>query len=346
MFFVDGSNQQPVRISGITFNGRTGSTAAATGDVGIYLDNTKDFRVDHNSFFYLGSAGVAVHNSDISKSSQGVIDRNEFIDIYKPDAETAGNGFGYGVGVERTYDRTDQDEIWKNDIDLYLGKYANVTYIENNIFSGNRHSISAFAGGAYVARHNTFTDMHVYYPSGHIDVHGAYADGVYGGRYVEVYDNEFLNPADDSDYPRMFNYARALRMRGGGGVFFNNTATNYSYLISLAADDGNTIIPKCSVHDLWIWGNAYDNGLIDFEASYQEDVDYFLYEKLGYVPYHYPHPLTLETVHALSTNHAFQIGISSQLRNAFCRVEASSIVFGHPYPSRPRNIQQLPVEML
>jgi hypothetical protein len=325
MFYVDGSNQLPVRISGITFIGRTGAAASRTGDEAIFLDNVKDFRVDNNSFHYLGSCGVAVFNSDIALTSQGVVDHNNFYDIYKPDAETAGNGFGYGVGIERTYDRTDQSKIWNTDINFYLGKYANVTYIEDNYFAGARHSISAYASGAYVARHNVFTDMHVYYPSGHADVHGAYPDGVYGGRYMEVYDNTFLNPANDPDYPHMDDYARALRMRGGGGVFFNNTATNYSYLISLASDDGNGATPKCKVRNLWIWGNTYDNALIDFEASYTQNVDYFLYKKSGYLPYPYPHPLTQEGVQTVLVTHPFQMDVLAPLRNEIIAVVASAL---------------------
>jgi len=345
MFYVDGANQRPVRISGITFNGRTGAAASATGDTAIFLDNVKDFRVDHNSFYYLGSSGVAVFNSDISKSSQGVVDHNEFYDIYKPDAETAGTGFGYGVGIERTYTRADQAKIWNTDINFYLGKYANVTYIEDNYFAGARHSISAYATGAYVARHNVFTDMHVYYPSGHADVHGAYPDGVYGGRYTEVYDNTFLNPANDADYPRMFDYARALRMRGGGGVFFNNTAAHYSYLISLAKDDGNAAIPKCKVRDLWIWGNTYDNDFIDFEASYTQDVDYFLYKKSGYVPYPYPHPLTLGGASARTSIDPFQMATLSPWENRDNAAEAFLIDFRHA-STKLRNVSRFGSEIL
>lgn len=296
MFYVDGSNQLPVRISGITFIGRTGEAAAYTGDEGVLLDNAKDFRVDNCSFHYLGSAGVAVFNSKISLTSQGVIDHSDFYDIYKPGAEEAGTGYGYGVGIEKTYSRTGQEKIWNDDINFYLGKYQNVTYIENNYFSGTRHAISAYASGAYVARFNTFTNMHVFYGSGHADVHGAYPDGVYGGRYMEVYNNTFLNPANDPNYPRMFTYAKALRMRGGGGVFFNNVGTNYAYLVALATDAGNPSNPKCGVRDLWLWNNTYDHAYIENEASEAvQDVDYFLYEKADYVPYPYPHPLTLQT---------------------------------------------------
>jgi len=292
MFNVDGSNQRRVRISGITFIGRTGAAAASTGDTGIFLDNAKDFRVDNCSFHYMGSCGVGVFNSVVSLTCQGVVDHCGFYEIYKPGAETAGTGFGYGVGVERTYDRSDEAKIWAPSLDGVLGTYANVTYVENCYFQGCRHSISAYATGAYVARYNIFTDMHVYYGSGHCDVHGAYPDGVYGGRYMEVYNNTFLNPAKDPNYPDMYDYAKALRMRGGGGVFFNNTCVNYAYAVCLSADDGNAAIPKCKVQSLYMWNNIYDGAYIDKETSgHVENSTYFLYPKPGYVPYQYPHPL-------------------------------------------------------
>jgi hypothetical protein len=244
----------------------------------------------------MGSCWISVFNSEISLTCQGVVDHCDFIDIYKPGAEDAGTGFGYGVGVERTYDRTDQAKIWNNDINFYLGKYQNVTYVEDCYFKGCRHSVMAYASGAYVARFNTFTDMHIYYGSGHCDMHGAYPDGVYGGRYMEAYNNIYLNPNNDPDYPRMDVYAKALRMRGGGGVFFNNTCYNMDYMVSLATDDGNSAVPKCKVKDLWMWNNVYPNSYIEKESSgHVENSTYYLYQKPGYAQYTYPHPLTIET---------------------------------------------------
>jgi len=292
MFYVDGANQLPVRVSGITFIGRTGAAAADTGDNGVFIDNTKDFRVDHCSFHVMGSCGVAVFNSVISLSCQGVVDHCDFYNIYKPGAETAGTGFGYGVGVERTYSRSDEAKIWAPSLNGILGTYANVTYVEDCYFQGCRHSICAYATGAYVARFNTFTDMHVYYGSGHCDVHGAYPDGVYGGRYMEVYNNTFLNPANDSNYPHMYEYSKALRMRGGGGVFFNNVAVNYAYMVCLSTDDGNPSITKCKVRDLYMWNNVYDGDYIEEESGgHVENSTYFLYPRPSYTPYQYPHPL-------------------------------------------------------
>jgi hypothetical protein len=90
-------------------------------------------------------------------------------------------------------------------------------------------------------------------------------------------------------------YAKALRMRGGGGVFFNNTCYNMDYMVALATDDGNAAIPKCKVKDLWMWNNVYPNSYIEKESSgHVENSTYFLYQKTGYTPYPYPHPLTLE----------------------------------------------------
>ena len=94
MFEVNGANGQRTRISGITFR-----DTVVFGNIGIYLDNTKDFRVDHCSFDGLGSCGVATYNSMSTAMSCGVVDHCSFSNMWEAAVENAGSGFGYGVGV-------------------------------------------------------------------------------------------------------------------------------------------------------------------------------------------------------------------------------------------------------
>jgi hypothetical protein len=163
MIFIDGSNQKPTRISGISFKGRTGAPASATGDTAVFFDSAKDFRVDHCSFDYMGSCGVDTTGSIQSLTTRGVVDHCNFTRMYKPDAETAGTGYGYGVGIVRSYQKGSgmQDTLWDQYgiPSQFFGSYGNVTYIEDCYFQGCRHAMVSFGCGAYVSRFNIFTEM-------------------------------------------------------------------------------------------------------------------------------------------------------------------------------------------
>jgi hypothetical protein len=288
MFDVYNSNGRPLRISGISFIDLTNA-----GNTGIMLDSVKDFRVDNCYFETLGSCGVATYNSESIAMSCGVVDHCDFVNIWKAGTENAGTGFGYGVGVEMTYDRTDQTTFWDNNINNLLGQYKpGVVYIEDCTFTGCRHSICAYATGSYVARYNTFDTIRTFeYNSGHCDVHGRYPDGVFGGRFAEVYGNTFTMGTQNDGHDL------ACRWRGGGGVIWNNTFNGFNTgygTIELTYDDG--INEKCRVKDLWIWGNDYDSSTQPYIEDYNSQavlgVDYFLTAKPNYTPYPYPHPLT------------------------------------------------------
>ena len=276
MFGVDGEGKS-VRISGIHF---IGYVVDETENIcAIKIVDGKDFRVDHCIFENFDNAGISTRKQTATTIHRGVIDHNIFDNPYK---DSVGGVWGYGViviacsGIE--------DIIWKP-IDEYLGKYEdNVVYIEDNVFRRCRHAIASNEGGYYVARYNLFEEPR---PKnyGIIDIHGASASGMLGGRGLEAYNNTIIGAEG-------YDASQAFWIRGGGGVIFNNVMLNILYGVGLYKDNIN---PKYWVKELYIWSNSMDRGiLINNAGNYTENIDYFLYVKPNYTPYPYPHPLTLK----------------------------------------------------
>jgi len=286
MWVLDGSNGKRARISGIGFYGYADDIPYG----GIMIEAAKDFRVDHCLFAQMGADGINPGRDNYQNLPIcGVIDHCDFVEMFKPNIDIC-----YGVGVISSYNEVLEASRWGT-IDDYLGKYTDRTvFIEDCYFYACRHDTTSFGGSHVVTRHCTHTYMKVGYQSGYTDQHGAYTDAL-GGRCIEVYGNQFFNPSDNPYY----NYARAcaLRQRGGGGVFFENEVHDMSRAVEIADDDGNSRFPQCKPHDLWIWGNTLvnvANVVENTNPSVVLNTDYFLSAKTGYVPYTYPHPLTLE----------------------------------------------------
>jgi len=283
MFYVDGLNGMPVRISGIKFWGHvdlSGYAAPQEGEDditqrGVYILRATDFRVDHCSFVDFAGTGVVASNyREPYGVNRGVVDHCDFGNPYK---DIWAGSWGYGVGVCGS----GLWEEWK-DIDHYLGKYDGVNdiiYIEDCNFSRTRHAVASNMGGFYVVRHCMFTEPRKvnYAP---IDVHGLAGYDGPGGRGLEAYDNEIVGVAGVSP---------AFWIRGGGGVIYNNSIRDCNEGVGLNKEGD---ITENWVHDLWIWGNNMNTGtlLVDHD-DYTENVNYFLSEK-SYTPYPYPHPLT------------------------------------------------------
>jgi len=278
MFGIHGENGQPIRISNIHFIGYVVDESESI--VAIRIRDAKDFRVDHCIFENFDSAAILTRKQSASSVHRGVIDHNIFDNSYKENMENP--IWGYGIIVVAYHGI--EDTIWKP-LDDYLGKYVdNTVYIEDNIFHRCRHAIASNEGGYYVARYNTF-DNPIPKNFGIIDVHGAAAEGVMGGRGLEAYNNIIIGAEG-------YDYSQAFWIRGGGGVIFNNTMQNILYGVGLYKDNTNS---KYWVKDLYIWGNTMDRGtLINNAGNYTENTDYLLYEKPNYTPYPYPHPLTLQ----------------------------------------------------
>lgn len=290
MFFIDGSNGKSTRISGIQFESLVASSNDAT-EIGyaIHVSNgAQDFRVDHNTFINFTDAAIFVENYD-GLTERGVMDHNVIDNPYK---DILGGIWGYGiivVGTRPPY------VAWDSNIDNFLGKYDTapnnyvVAYIEDNHFSRCRHAIASNQEAWYVARYNLMdnerpTNYH------YVDVHGTSGSVFPGGRGLEAYNNVIFGSA---------GYDKAIGVRGGGGVLFNNTFQSISVGITLWNESALGSPDYAQVHDLYIWGNAGATTLIDPNGEgtgtgYLQNVNYFLYAKPNYTPYPYPHPLTLQ----------------------------------------------------
>jgi len=310
MFYIYGQNAKPFRVSGIGFYGYDDAYMYA----GIYIQSGKDFRIDHCYFTHMGEFGIKVARENYPNSVLcGVIDHCEFVEMTKETIIV--HDISYGVAAVSS-DNTPLEESRWGTIDDYLGKYTDMTiFLEDNNFSVCRHAIVGWKGIHYVARFNTFTNYPttlVRYQIGACDVHGAYTSGPLSGRCSEVYNNTFLNP-DTNPYYNTNPYgagtlgwerARAWQMRGGGGVFFNNEINDMHYAVWFVDTEsaGNNVYPQCIPNDIWIWDNimyeshGYPTSLVinDYSDEVVLDTNYYLFQKSGYTPYPYPHPLTLE----------------------------------------------------
>ena len=256
------------------------------GGNGIMIDNCIDFRVDHVHIEgYSSQAAIYIEGID----TRGVIDHSYF--KMKPVSD-----LGYGIVVYR-------DDYWDDQMELGT---EDAVFIEDNTFVNTRHAVAANSGAHYVFRHNVI-EQNVYAQA--IDAHGPYWGSTEGTRCVEIYDNLIENPeASGSE--------RAMGIRGGGGVIFNNTIIGYTYGIMLIMEDHQDMdsYPVYhQVHDLYIWDNSFSGEAevivqnLDHARTFIiQDRDYFLYALPGYIPYTYPHPLTDEPVPQFPAGHIIE----------------------------------------
>jgi len=253
-----------------------------------------DFRIDHVLIRNAGGGAVEVKNDytgTVDYYGQGVIDHCKFIN-------TAGWGcagdhprtfgdrtVGYGVGFRLSWNA--DFSAWEYDISKVLGTYSKTVFIEDCYFQRWRHCYCGNSGAHIVFRYNTINLDCAY---GSIDSHEDY--NIIATRAVEVYNNSIVNP-------NPYDPRAAINMRGGGGVFFNNTVTDYKFFIEMPVRWSNY---ECRPHDIWMWDNTIDvwSTVYAIDSSYIENVDWFLrtpslaQDGFDYTPYPYPHPLTLE----------------------------------------------------
>jgi hypothetical protein len=328
MFRIDYETQsnKPSRISGIAFEGFREPSPPFRGYDGICIGNTpsisvRDFRIDHCYFSDFGYDGIAIGGY----YSRGVVDHCEFWNIMKGTTFSNTIHIGYGVGYDADYSFNG----WISDIRPKLGSYEDgVIYVEDSYFDGVRHGTVAFAKARIVTRHCIFDRMHIMYQSGYTDCHGAYPDS-YGGRYVEVYDNEFHFRVDDSVPWQDPDIPKATMMRGGGGVFTNNKVYDINVAVEIADDEGNAAHPENYVNQFWVWNNTLGSGvqLIDNTNSHVRDGTAYTFDQCEangwhcyylrapnmaqdgfvYQKYPYPHWLTLEGEAASITTYPVNI---------------------------------------
>src|SRR5258708_2165642 len=143
------------RISGIRFEGVSildpnGQETSVGKEIGVYLQNAEDFRVDHCFFTHTGFAGVRTDGD-----SSGVVDHSTFQDNFKPAVGTD----GYGVAVYGI-DSADYPEPFGSPL---------ATFIEDSSFRGCRHAAAANKAARYVFRYNYVTQNVVAHA---VDAHG------------------------------------------------------------------------------------------------------------------------------------------------------------------------------
>lgn len=281
-----GHSGQPFRVTGISFVPRAKAQA-------LRIQNVVDFRIDH-CYFEAPKTSYVIQVRDRrgQPRSRGVVDHCSF--------RATGDSV-YGVTTGATPWPDEQSRI------MNLGTKEAV-FIEDCEFEGLGHSTAAFNGGHYVVRHSIFRN-----PRSTLDAHGPVFVHLAGNdktqergtRCVEIYQNTFVWEGERGH--------TAMRLRGGGGVVFNNTTKNAKRMLTLVMETGSYEEQTCDdgvckgkdqIHQMWIWNNTNEDVLseLQFEGKdvtqlVVQDEDFFLRapslaeDGFTYTPYTYPHPL-------------------------------------------------------
>jgi hypothetical protein len=311
------SNISPIQISGIDIQDYTGNGNGVAlwiqgKNNSIKIDNCNFTNGDAQSIVFMGQIyGLVAHCNFLN-------DADESINVYYPDDSDVSQG----------------DMAWsQNEL---LGT-LNQMVIEDCTFIGNNGEntkggtpIASSMGGRYTLRHCDIQSSRNYV---FIDCHGnplwnnQNARGAYS---TEVYNNTIT--ATQSYY--------AAYLRGGKGVFFNNTfsgqinrpitfADYNSFNINDYTDKTSSAI-KClnypafdQINNFYVWGNTLNgNPLHDNSPQpYVQDRglerdhlqlnrDYFDNAMPGYTPLVYPHPLNT------TNNGGFSMSIENDINAA------------------------------
>jgi hypothetical protein len=190
-----------VRVTGLEFikstphpNGMVqfdGGTSGGRNEVG--------FRFDHCKLNFPSTGGRGVYPEGI----YGLIDHNNIV--------VSGPGSQQTISVDGSPVNTDGGFTpWTRPLTLGTDK---AVYIEDNTFdyTGNdqaEDAIDAYSGARIVVRHNTFLSCTQGF-------HGTDSGGNRSPHSFEIYNNTYMNNSSHT--------LRALTVRGGTGVIYNNT---------------------------------------------------------------------------------------------------------------------------
>ncbi len=269
------TNGKAAVFSGMSLEGLKDQT---TLDKGLSLQyGCREFEVYESSFSGFGHAGVEIsNNTNQGIIPTGIVYKSDFVDNFKV-------SYGYGVVVVG-------DGTWPTP------KFGSTeaVYVEENFFSGNRHSIASNAGSIYVFRYNTIHDNAGNWIA--VDAHGQSLAPKRGSRAFEIYRNNLSQSTGNTG-------VAGVGIRGGEGVIFDNNISNYTNPIFLTVENS----ANCSSisyplldqpQKVYIWNNLSNNAVskISIGAPYdcsnllQLGRDYFTYQKPNYVPLQFPHP--------------------------------------------------------
>ena len=293
MFLLDGSNNKPIRISGISFKGLVVDENTNCISGGIDETGVRDFRIDHCSFEDFAGFGVGTTNNYVHNPTGncGVIDHCTFDNPYKAVWEARGDRamWGYGIIVGGN-GQGSWDPDWKQ----FFGQYRHdIIYIEDCSFTRCRHCIAGNSQDSafYVVRFCNLTEMMPRTYGSYVDVHG-------GSQGVEAYGNTVINSGATD--------GTGIAPRGGFSLIYNNTVKDIPGAgagIKLVNDQS---ISTYRLNGAWVWNNTFVNVTTPFDTApnafpIRENIEYFLraptqaQDGFTYTPYPYPHPLALET---------------------------------------------------
>lgn len=251
-------------------------------DVGIELAGScRDFRVHHVRLERFSHAGLLLRG----QRQRGVIYQSEFASNFKcqPVPESC---LGYGVAVLGAGAEVPP---------LELGS-AEAVFLEDNVFTDNRHAVASNYGSRYVLRHNTLVHSLRARNFGIVDAHGHQPDTAQGSRSWEVYENSFEGAADLGS-----NSATGVALRGGDGVVWNNRfVTNYPWTVRLTEENdcADPYPVAGQPREVHVWGNTRLGAAFSVLPVADECAmhivpgrNLFASPRPGYAPYAYPHPL-------------------------------------------------------
>jgi hypothetical protein len=302
------NNDKPIRITGITFQGKAIVPNDSDKSEFIYWHNTKQsaqitgFRIDHCKFIDGGKHAITIWGAD---DIFGVIDHCTFINA----ARCCNNTYGAAKG-DLDWSRNEPLGTLKA---IYI-EDCSFRYDKPNYPEGFCETVTGINGARYVFRNNTISTI-AKLNACQIDMHGNWY-GDRSGYSVEIYNNTLYS--ENSWY--------GMYVRGGRGVIFNNNFIGLLfYEPIILANDGSFMPTKDNprdqtypaidqINNFYIWQNyitcsyyKLNNALIfdGVPVPYvqnrgaertliKKDRDYFDVEMPGYVPYTYPHPLTKE----------------------------------------------------
>ena len=290
----------PFRVSNFTLQ----SSLEITQVYGIsFVGPSKSWRIDHLKFS--GLTGTAI---SVAGYTFGLIDHIEHL-----------NNSGVGVDVEGT-EPGDGDssgtQSWQRPLGLGT---INAIYVEDSVFKHTDNSITSFGefvasnrGSRYAVRYSTFYDGNPDTYAGPLDAHGQCNQNDRGSRSWEVYENSIS----------WIGNGKAMAVRGGDGVIFNNTLNftrgstfhlvDYRSSTELCWECGDPPDPQCGsninypadypmqdqTREAYFWNNTLNGNPLLPEVRttaytplfIQEGRDFFNYARPGYVPLTYPHP--------------------------------------------------------
>ncbi len=264
---VESTRHAQVRITGLRFEGFSNvdpnlGELSNGREVGVHIADGADFRVDHCSFTRTGRSGVWTSGTISGGTSSGVVDHCAFEDLFNPVV----NNLGYGVEVGGVNVLQAPTEPFGSGL---------ATFIEDSSFRLCRHAVASNRAARYVFRNNYVALNQIAHA---VDAHGHESGSVVGTEWADVHDNLIENP---------IYRGYAVRIRGGMGLVWNNSFSDYNQGIELTQDTDQPTGP------IYIWDNSIvpeTSPMLRARGTMGTPV-FFLSPPADYVPFPYPHPL-------------------------------------------------------